>query len=654
LLLQQRQSTRTKRLFCTSNSFGNSQWKHRVEEGTKATQREIEMAARSKEILPKLRDLMKHQYGLDAYIIYSEDAHQSEYTPECDKRRAFVSGFTGSAGIAVVTLNEAALWTDGRYFLQADKQLSPRESWQLMKMLLPETPSIQDWLIRVLPKGAKVGLDPKLVSNGTARTLRQAFELGGLEFHPVFDNLVDKVWTDKPNIPTTPVFVHRMEFAGRSHLEKIKYVAQKLQDEKADALVVSALDEIAWLFNLRGSDVTYNPVFISYALVTKDALAKLFILPSKVNDSQEVVKHLAEAQVEVLPYDKIFEEIQELGRQRKKVWLDPVKGSLALFSLIAEINPALILEKFSPITYAKSIKNEAELEGLRRCHLRDARALITFLCWIEERIQGGDTSLNEWVVAQKLDSLRGEQDLFVSLSFPTISSSGANAAVIHYSPEAENAAPIRKDWIYLVDSGGQYRDGTTDVTRTVHFGTPTHLEKRNFTLVLQGHINLATAVFPEGTIGNQLDLLARTPLWKHGLDYRHGTGHGVGAFLNVHEGPQSVSFRESAYKQPMEAGMTITDEPGYYEDGQYGIRIESVLVVRNANTENHFGGKKYFEMENITFVPIHSKLIDTSILSPAEIEWVNNYHKLCLEKVGPLLSGKELEWLKNQTQPLKL
>jgi Xaa-Pro aminopeptidase len=596
------------------------------------------------EKLIHLRELLKDpQYNLEAYIIFTEDAHQSEYISDCDKRRAYISGFTGSSGTAVVTLTEAALWTDGRYYLQASKQLDSRY-WKLMKQGLPETPSITEWLIQFLSSNSRVGIDPRLISKGEAKSIQTSLESKGHQLVPIMTNLVDLIWKDRPSSPSNKVFIHPLHYSGRDHNEKIIFIREKLKKEGVFGLVISALDEIAWLFNIRGSDIQFNPVVISYAIVTLESV-RLYIDQRKLTD--EIIQHLKN--IQIFPYESIFDDLRSLSEKKMKLWLDPIKTSLAIFNAVESTN---YIEKFGPITLEKALKNDIEIQGMRECHLRDAAALITFFSWLEERLIIGDMKLTEVSVAEKLDSLRGEQRDFVCPSFETISGYGPNGAIIHYKPELETCAELGKDNLYLCDSGGQYKDGTTDVTRTLHFGNPTEYQKKCFTRVLKGVIALDTVVFPKGTTGNMLDPIARIPLWEAGLDYRHGTGHGVGSFLNVHEGPQNISFRDSAYKQPMELGMTITDEPGYYEDGSFGIRIENVLVTKLVKTEHNFGGINYFGFEHITLVPIQTKLIDISLMSSNEIKWVNSYHQECLSKVGPLLSEKALAYLQKETAPI--
>jgi Xaa-Pro aminopeptidase len=924
--------------------------------------------------LASLRALMR-EAKLSAYVVPTSDAHMSEYVSESDKRRSFLSNFTGSAGTAVVTETDARLWTDGRYFLQANTQLDSSAGWSLMKDRLRETPTIEDWLASTLRPGQTVGCDPFLVPIGSVRRWQAALSRRGISlFTAPHANLVDKVWgSARPAAPKGAVEVHPVKFAGKSHAEKIEAVRDAMRAEGASALVLTALDEIAWLFNIRGSDVECNPVVISYAVVTLGD-AFLFVDASKMTPT--VRAHLGE-EVRVVPYEAVLEVVSSLpGR----VWLDPstcnwavyeaaqkgpssaapasasasaassspadalgsrstagsanaspaqslaapgsavstaygpgsveqqredgvtvillpygrayvadgsfgnrptvtvttpygpgklvqtrpdgvavielpygtayipkprsadagassasskepvpgtiqtpygpgrvverrtdgttvialsygtayivdgkpssapsssivktpygpgrvletradgtvvvalsfgtayfadgsVKGSSAAAASSAmdtpygpgrlvEMRPdgtsviALaygtayivdssvkassaapapvtttassapkapvraaqapssspaplpssssaaavpapppaaspdpsaprVIEKPSPIQMMKSLKNATELEGMRSAHIRDGAALVSFLAWLEAAATRGvdmrtnkplDFPLTEYTAGEVLDSIRGSMPDFVSTSFDTIAGFGPNGAIIHYRASKDTAATLNTSSVFLLDSGGQYRDGTTDVTRTVHFGTPTPREKAAYTAVLQGHIGMSSARFPEGTSGIAIDALARAPLWQLGLDYRHGTGHGVGAFLNVHEGPQYVANAvRSAYEGGLREGMTITDEPGYYEDGAFGIRIENVLVVRRAQTPNAFGAAPYLEFEPLTCVPISTRLVDASMLSAKERRWLNDYNAWTRTRLTPLVKGYVLEYLLRETYPV--
>ncbi|KAF0459956.1 Creatinase/aminopeptidase [Gigaspora margarita] len=599
------------------------------------------------ERLSKLRALFS-DYEITAYIIPSEDSHQSEYVAACDARRSFISGFTGSAGLAVVSNDAAALFTDGRYFLQASKQLDT--NWKLMKQGLPDVPTWQEYLVQNLQKGSKIGIDPTLITAPDARSLSESLEKVGSCLKPISQNLVDLVWGDKrPARPKNPLIVLEECYSGRSHTEKIENLRGEFK-ENFYGFIASGLDEIAWLYNLRGSEVEYNPVFFSYSLVTRDE-AILYIDDRKL--TKEAKDHLG-PDVQYRPYDAIFEDLQKhsvkLKNDSQKLLIS-TRTSWAIARAAGESN---IEETRSPITDAKAIKNEVELEGMRQCHLRDSCAVINYFAWLEEQLANGKT-INEIDGSNQLEKFRAEQADFMGLSFDTISASGPNGSIIHYKPEPESCAVINPNHLYLCDSGGQYKDGTTDVTRTVHFGTPTEQEKRAFTRVLQGHIAIDRAIFPKGTTGYLLDVLARTSLWRDGLDYRHGTGHGVGCFLNVHEGPQGIGTRIVFNDAPLQAGMTVTNEPGYYEDEKFGIRIETVLLVREVETPNNFGERGYLGFEHITFVPIQTSLVDASLLSPIEHKWLNDFNAECLKKVGPLLKpgSPGHRWLEREAAPLK-
>ncbi|KAE8010202.1 hypothetical protein FH972_006592 [Carpinus fangiana] len=625
------------------------------------------------EKLRRLRELFsKPGVNIDAYIIPSQDAHQSEFIAECYMRRAYISGFTGSAGTAVVTKDKAALWTDGRYFLQAEKQLS--SSWILMRAGNLGVPTTSEWLNDVLAPGGRVGIDPFLFSSDAAEELKEAIAKKNHELVYLYDlNLVDEVWGEsRTKPPKKPVRVHDLKYAGLDVASKMSSLKSDLVDTGSSAIVISMLDEVAWLLNLRGSDVPHSPVMYAYLIVEIDR-AKLFIDNTKV--TPEVMNHLKNAGVELRPYDSILSEIESLAAQGTHLWLDTSSVNAAIVNTYKSAcdrymgslrnktkgmkihdssnsqsgGPAGVY-KSSPISIAKAVKNHAEREGMQNSHLRDAAALAQFWVWLEDEIHK-DVKLTEVEVADKLLEFRSKQAGFIDTSFDTISASGANGAIIHYKPETENCTVVDAKKLFLLDSGAQYVDGTTDVTRTVHFGEPTARQKECFTRVLQGHIALDQAVFPEGTPGFVLDAFARSSLWKIGLDYRHGTGHGVGAALNVHEGPQSISFRYGNMT-PLLKGMIVSNEPGYYEDHAFGIRIENLLFVKEVNTANRFGGVGYLGFEKLTFVPIQSKLVDISLLSVAEVDWLNEYHSQVWEKVSPLLDGSARQWLWNNTRPL--
>lgn len=599
----------------------------------------------------------KHQLAeaVQAYIIPSGDAHQNEYLASCDLRREFISGFSGSAGTAIVTETKAALWTDGRYHLQAEKQLD--SNWTLMRDGLPDTLSQEDWLIQELPTGSKIGIDPWLFTHGKWSKMSQVLFSAGLSLVFTEKNLVDLVWEDhsRPDPPTAGLMVMDISFTGKSWHEKVKEVRGTLTKKKADALVVTALDEVAWLFNLRGSDVVYNPVFFAYALITQDEV-NLFIDVAKLDKAAS--NHLgldsandnSETKVTVCPYEGIWDAVKEAASNGARIWISS-SSSVALVRLVPKTH---LISDPSPLARSKAVKNSVEIEGMRQAHIRDAVALCEYFSWLEQEVPKDE--LTEVTGAAKLEELRREQENFISLSFETISGVGSNGAVIHYRPAEETDRVISNEELYLCDSGAQFKDGTTDVTRTWHFGAPSKWERECFTRVLKGHIALARAVFPNKTTGHRLDTLARLALWEVGLDYLHGTGHGIGSFLNVHEGPQRVSPRAVENEAPLEAGMMVTDEPGYYEDGAFGIRIENVLLVKSVELENNFKNRGYLGFEPITLFPIQTKLLLPSMLTSEEVEWLNWYHGLCAEKVGSALREQgrtsALNWLLKETVPL--
>ncbi|KIK37660.1 hypothetical protein CY34DRAFT_810121 [Suillus luteus UH-Slu-Lm8-n1] len=598
------------------------------------------------ERLAKLRELLKKpENNVKAFFVPSEDQHFSEYPAHSDERRAFISGFNGSAGCAIITLRDAFLFTDGRYFLQASQQLD--SNWKLMKQGLPDVPTWQEFLSKHLEQGTRIGIDPTLISAADAESLKKSLEPRGSVLVSLQKNPVDIVWgKDRPPCPHNDVFPLDVKYAGETFQSKLQRLREEIKKKKAVASVITLLDEVAWLFNLRGTDIDFNPVFFAYAVVTPTE-AILFM-----NDAQDQQTFLG-SDVEIRPYESFIPALRQLattlGANKEKPMLLGDKTSLAVVEAIGQENSILIP---SPVAAMKAIKNETEIEGFRKCHIRDGAALTRYFAWLEEQLNDG-VELNESQAASKLEEFRSELDLFRGLSFTTISSTGPNAAVIHYSPDPDDCAIIKKDQIYLCDSGGQYLDGTTDVTRTLHFGTPTNEEKRAFTRVLQGHISIDTAIFPTGTSGYIIDSFARRALWQEGWGYRHGTGHGVGHFLNVHEGPQGIGTRIAYNSTSLKVGMTVSNEPGYYADGRYGIRTESVVIVQEAKTPNNFGNG-YLCFEHVTMCPIQTKLIDFSLMTAQEKEWLNSYHAETLEKVGPLLRNdlRALQWLERECSPV--
>jgi len=599
--------------------------------------------------LAALRDLMRSQSpAVDAYVVPSEDAHFSEYPSECDKRRAFISGFTGSAGCAVITTTKAYLFTDGRYHLQASQELD--SNWTLMKEGLTDVPNWKDFLTKHLEKKKKIAIDPTLITAPDARALKESLKRRESELVPIVSNLVDPVWgKDRPAPLKNKTHTLDTKFSGRSVEEKLKLVREQLTKRKVAGTVVSMLDEVAWLFNLRGSDIEFNPVFLSYAVVTHNK-AILFVDGSQVDGA--VLKHLGSL-VGIRPYGDVFKfleaasaKMQNVGDEEK--YLVGKTTSLALADALGMDN-IKIASSGSITDDLKAIKNETEIEGFRQSHIRDGSALARYFAWLEEHLNNNVT-LSESEAADKLEEYRSQLQHFKGLSFPTISSTGPNGAIIHYQPDPNNCATVRKDQIYLCDSGGQYEDGTTDVTRTWHFGSPTDEEKRAFTRVLQGHIAIDSLIFPNGTSGFKIDAVARMPLWSDGLDYRHGTGHGVGHFLNVHEGPHGIGVRIEYNDTALKSGMTVSNEPGYYKDGHFGIRIENIVIVREVKTPNNYGDKGYLGFEHVTMCPMQTKLVAQELLSPSERNWINAYHTEVFEKVSRLLSNDEraMRWLRRE------
>lgn len=612
---------------------------------------------------------------IHAYIIPSGDAHQSEYIADCDGRREFISGFSGSAGTAVVTLEKAALWTDGRYHLQASEQLDPT-CWILMKDGLPETATQSEWLRDILKAGNKVGVDPYLISHDSWKKMSKELKTSDISLVAVDDNLIDKVWNDlellkespgtnaQPKRPCNKLIKLDMNITGKDWQTKVKELRDELKKKKCCAIIVTALDEIAWLLNLRGSDIAFNPVFFAYCIVTIDDVV-LFVDKEKLTPEVESsIKAChgsspcgtSEMCVKVLPYGSVISYVKENLSDKSLVCLSG-QSSTAVVSAVPK-NKRLMLA--SPITKAKAIKNDVEIENMRQCHIRDAAALCEYLAWLEKTIAAhpdGHESLWEITGADYLEKCRAQQANFMGLSFPSISASGPNGSVIHYHPAEATKRPISTKELYLIDSGAQYLDGTTDVTRTVHFGQPTEKERDCFTRVLRGHIRLALAVFPRSVKGSQLDTFARQYLWSQGLDYLHGTGHGVGMFLNVHEGPTSISMRTSPNDPGVEPGLILSNEPGYYEDKSFGIRIENLIVIQKAKTRYNFKDKDFLKIDTITLVPIQTKLIDVKLMDQDEIDWLNEYHATCRKLVGDHLDKTNKpevkEWLWRETEPIK-
>ncbi|MDR0687195.1 MAG: aminopeptidase P family protein [Prevotellaceae bacterium] len=573
---------------------------------------------------------------LHAFIIPSTDAHMSEYIPERWEARRWISGFTGSAGTVVVTLGKAGLWTDSRYFLQAADELRGSEI-TLFKDRLPDTVSIPSWLMSQLPGGARVGVDGNVYSAKDALALQSELGEKSIALVPDFDPF-DEIWGNRPALPKTPVAVHSLEWAGEAARQKIEKALAEAGKYGANALWVSSLDTIAWLLNIRGSDVPYNPVAVAHAFLSREQTV-LFIDKDKVPPA--VALHLEREGVAVAGYHETADFLAKT--QGLQVCLDSAKLSFALYNAIAERNR--VVDALSVADRLKSIKNETEIAGFRRAMLRDGVALVRFFMWLEEAAPTGNVT--EYAVCLKLKELRSRQENFAGESFHTIAGYAANGAINHYHPSAEHSATVGGEGFLLIDSGGQYLDGTTDITRTVAVGDLTDDMKRDYTLVLKGNINLSRAIFPAGTRGSQIDMLARKAMWEHGVNYLHGTGHGVGHYLNVHEGPHSIRPEENPVV--LRVGMVATNEPGVYRDYRYGVRTENMMLTRRVMTTD-FGD--FYGFEILTLCPIDTTPIVREMMTDEETAWLNAYHRAVYEKLSPRLSDAEKAWLKDKTKAL--
>ncbi len=589
--------------------------------------------------LKDLRRLMK-RHRINAYLVPSSDPHQSEYVPECWKRRQFLTGFTGSAGDALVTMKTAGLWTDSRYYLQAERELRGSE-FKLFKWGTSGVPSWQQWCARNLRKGEAVGVDPQLIPHKEFARLEKGLQDRGIRIKSIGPNLVDEVWKDRPDLPADPVTVLADRYTGEGVRGKLNRLRRKMALEAADALVIGHLDAVAWLFNIRGSDVPYNPVVIAYALVTPKT-ATLYI--DKMKAGKKVRAALRE-EVRFRDYGAFSAKLRRLGSARRRVWLD--EPSVNQWTVDALTGAKLLLER-SPVTLFKAVKNAAEIRGARRAHRRDGAAMVQFLHWLECTVpKGGVTEIS---AARRLEAFRRRQPGFRGPSFATISACGAHGAVVHYSVNPKSDIPLRKAGIYLVDSGGQYLDATTDITRTVALGRPTAEQRDRFTRVLKGMITVSACSFPHGTSGPQIDVLARKALWDKGLNYGHGTGHGIGSYLGVHEGPQAISPARG-FGVGLEPGMILSNEPGFYREGKYGIRIENLILVANDPTKSG-PGSPFYSFETLTLCPIDLRLVKKDLMTEAEIRWLNEYHRRVRRELIPLLSRAESNWLRKATRPI--
>ena len=591
----------------------------------------------SKETFPHLealRDLMRSKH-IDAVIIPGTDPHQSEYPSEHWKFRDYVSGFTGSNGTAVVTLDDAGLWTDSRYFLQAAEQLEG-SGFTLRKENIPGEPTVLEWLGEVLDEDAVVGVDGRLFSLIEANRIEMFCAQNGFMFAPDF-RAAEAIWTDRPARPMNPAFVHDEALAGEDVDSKISRVVDALDAADADGLLITALDEIAWLLNLRGSDVDYTPVVIAFAYVSADERV-LFIDSEKV--TSEVKNHLKKYGVKIKDYDDIEKFLGKIS-STATVMVDPNRVSDAL-------GQAMICNKTymaSPVIALKGVKNESQIAGFRQAMLYDGAAMVRMMMWLEQNVANGITEMD---VDRRLQQERAAYASNRGDSFHMIAGYKDHGAIVHYEATDESAYTLAPDGLLLIDTGGQYLEGTTDITRTISLGNPTAAEKHDYTLILKGHLALARAVFPKGTMGVQLDVLARGPLWNEGMTYLHGTGHGVGHFLGCHEGPQSI--RMEANPTPLELGMVTSNEPGIYKTGEYGIRTENLLLCVPACSNEEWG--EFYKFESLTLFPYDTTLMDMDMLSREEVKQINDYHAMVCERLRPLLSADEAQWLEQKCKSI--
>lgn len=588
--------------------------------------------------LARLRELMKREH-LSAFIFPSTDAHQSEYVADHWRGREWISGFNGSAGTAVVTMKSAALWTDSRYFLAAEEQLEGTE-YQLMRLKMEGTPTIAEWLGKELQdvQSPEVGLDGMVNSYNYVKDLSYSLrKLGGITLRTNLDPL-EQIWENRPSLPANPVEIQPLEYAGETLASKVARIRKALRELHADGMLVSALDDIAWTLNLRGTDVHCNPVFVSYLLIENDKVS-LFVDDNKL--SPEVKQYLQDNQVSLYKYNKVEKCLESYSEYN--ILLD---GNETSYYLWKTVKCQEIVAAGSPIPAMKAVKNKAEIEGYRSAMLKDGVAMVKFLKWLKPAVEaGGQTEIS---IDEKLTSLRAEQKLFRDISFDTIAGYAQHGAIVHYEATPETDVVLKPEGLILIDSGAQYQDGTTDITRTIALGAVSEEMKHVYTLVLKAHIQLELVKFPDGASGTQLDAVGRECMWREGYNFLHGTGHGVGSYLCVHEGPHQI--RMEWMPTPLRAGMTLTDEPGLYLAGKFGVRIENTVLISDyMSTE--FG--KFLQIEPLTLCPIDTTPIDVDMLLPEEIDWLNAYHHSVYEKLSPFLDEEEKIWLENATKPIK-
>ncbi len=585
--------------------------------------------------LNNLREVMKKE-NVDYYIIPSGDSHQSEYVPEYYKGRAYVSGFTGSAGTLLVGIEESYLWTDGRYFIQAEKELNG-SGIKLMKMNIPGYPSLIEWIKNNVKEGKTLAFDGSTISTNEYKNYKELSEKNGFNIKMDKDFL-NEIWSDRPELSKEKIFIHDIKYCGRCTSEKLQEVRDEMKKLEGENYVIASLDDIAWLFNIRGNDIAYNPVALAYALIS-DNEAVLYIDEEKVANDD---KRRLEAQgVTLKPYNDIYKDIKNVT---ESIIIDGAKVNGKLYYLISE--DVKIIENLNITTSLKAVKNEVEIKNMEVSQVRDGVAMVKFIKWLKENV--GKINMTEISASDKLEEIRAKGEYFKGLSFNTIAGYKDHAAMMHYSATEESQYELNSEGMLLIDSGAQYLDGTTDITRTFILGSITEEEKRDFTLVLKSHIALATTIFLKGTNGCNLDAIARRPLWKYGMDYKCGTGHGVGFFLNVHEGPQGI--RPFGNTIALEPGMILTNEPGVYKENKHGIRTENTLLVTKAFKNDEMG--EFYKFDTISYCPIDLEGVDVSLLDEEEREWLNNYHRTVYEKLSPYLTEEEKKFLEKETRSI--
>lgn len=585
--------------------------------------------------LNNLREVMKKE-NVDYYIIPSGDSHQSEYVPEYYKGRAYVSGFTGSAGTLLVGIEESYLWTDGRYFIQAEKELNG-SGIKLMKMNIPGYPSLIEWIKNNVKEGKALAFDGSTISTNEYKNYQELSKKNGFNIKMDRD-LLNEIWSNRPELSKEKIFIHDTKYCGRCTSEKLQEVRDEMKKLEGENYVIASLDDIAWLFNIRGNDIAYNPVALAYALIS-DKKAVLYINEEKVTNDD---KRTLEAQgVTLKSYNDIYEDIKNVT---ESIIIDGAKVNGKLYSLISE--DVKIIEDLNITTSLKAVKNEVEIKNMEVSQVRDGVAMVKFIKWLKENV--GKINMTEISASDKLEEIRANGEKFKGLSFNTIAGYKDHAAMMHYSATEESQYELNSEGMLLIDSGAQYLDGTTDITRTFILGSITEEEKRDFTLVLKSHIALATTIFLKGTNGCNLDAIARRPLWKYGMDYKCGTGHGVGFFLNVHEGPQGI--RPFGNTIALEPGMILTNEPGVYKENKHGIRTENTLLVTKAFKNDEMG--EFYKFDTISYCPIDLEGVDVSLLDEEEREWLNNYHRTVYEKLSPYLNEEEKKFLEKETRSI--